>query len=103
MGPDLGRAQAQGRAGTPISFPYYERWYLAQAFWQHRDERIFRDWAAATWPQIIREQRADGAWADARVEASGARIEGRYGTPYATAMNVLVLSVPEGLLPAFQR
>jgi len=96
-------AQAQGRAGTPISFPYYERWYLAQAFWQHRDERIFRDWAAATWPQIIREQRADGAWADARVEASGARIEGRYGTPYATAMNVLVLSVPEGLLPAFQR
>lgn len=96
-------AQAQGRTGASVPFPYYERWYLAQAFWQHRDERIFRDWAGTSSQQILREQREDGAWADARVEADGKRIEGRYGTPYATAMNVLVLSVPEGLLPAFQR
>ena len=55
------------------------------------------------WPQIFREQRPDGSWADARYDTSGTRIEGRYGTAYGTAMNVLVLSVPEGLLPAFQR
>lgn len=98
-----GRGQGPGGGGGGSAFPYYERWYLAQAYWQHRDERIFRDWATHEWPRIIREQRPDGSWADARYEAGGKRIEGRYGAPYATAVNLLVLSVPEGLLPAFQR
>jgi hypothetical protein len=30
-------------------------------------------------------------------------VVGRYGKAYATAMNVLYLSVPEGILPFFQR
>jgi hypothetical protein len=96
-------ARDQGGVSSPSLFPYYERWYLAQAYWQHRDARIFRSWATEEWPRILREQRPDGSWADARHDASGERVEGRYGSPYATAMSVLVLSVPEGLLPAFQR
>ena len=103
---ELGKREfdrAQGLAGNPSQFPYYERWYLAQAYWQYRDTKVFRGWVQSEWPRILREQRPDGSWADARYDATGRRIEGRYGTPYATAMNVLVLSVPEGLLPAFQR
>ena len=96
-------ARSEGLAGRASPFPYYERWYLAQALWQHRDPRVFRRWFAEERNRILREQRPDGSWADARYDAGGARIEGRYGTAYATAMNVLVLSVPEGLLPAFQR
>jgi hypothetical protein len=93
----------QGLVGKAVPFPYYERWYLAQALWHHRDTKVFRRWSAGEWVQIIREQRPDGSWADARYNGEGARIEGRYGTAYATAMNVLTLSVPEGLLPAYQR
>lgn len=84
-------------------FPFYERWYLAQCLWQHRDTQVFQRWSKEEWLRIYRAQRADGAWTDARYDSSGVKIEGRFGTTYATAMNVLVLSVPEGLLPAFQR
>lgn len=97
-------ARGAGRPGSgPAAFPFYERWYLAQALWQHREQRVFRRWAAEEWGRILREQREDGSWADARYGPGGARIEGRYGSAYATAMSVLVLGVPEGKLPVFQR
>jgi hypothetical protein len=41
---------------------------------------------------VLGAQRDDGSWGDAR-----------FGDVYATAMNCLVLAVPEGLLPIFQR
>ncbi len=96
-------AHSADTPGGASPFPFYERWYLAQTYWQHRDERIFRRWASTEWPRILREQLADGSWPDIRSGPDDTRVENRFGSAYATAVNVLVLSVPEGLLPAYQR
>jgi len=42
--------------------------------------------------RVLTHQRLDGSFADER-----------YGDVYATAMNCLLLALPEGLLPIFQR
>jgi len=73
-------------------YPYYERLYLAQAFWQHDDIRHFQRWIADELPRVIADQRPDGSW-----------FSREYGTAYATASNCLFLSLPEGVLPIFQR
>lgn len=73
-------------------FPAYERLYLAQAFWQLSDARHFERW----WPKELRRalstQNDDGSWTN-----------DTYGDCYGTAVQCLVLAVPEGLLPIFQR
>ena len=92
----------QSAARSP-AFPYYERLYLAQALWQHPDTRQFKRWAKAEVLLAISDQRSDGGWEDIRQDGRGETITGRYGTTYATAMNCLFLSVPEGLLPIFRR
>jgi hypothetical protein len=78
--------------GEDPRFPYYERLYLAQAFWQHHEEGHFDRW----WPReralTLADQRPDGSWGDPE-----------HGDAYATAMNCLVLALPEAVLPAFQR
>lgn len=79
-------------AGERSRFPYYERLYLAQAFWQHQDESLFERWYPDAEKALLRSQEGDGAWFDPR-----------FGYAYATAMNALVLSMPGSLLPAFQR
>jgi hypothetical protein len=90
--------------GEPATFPYYERLYLAQAFWQHRDLQHFRRWAEDEVRVILADQRTDGTWEDRRPSGrAGGLTRGRYGDAYATAMNCLFLSVPEGLLPIFRR
>lgn len=76
----------------PRSYPYYERFYLAQAFWQLSDTRNFERWFEGERDRILREQGPDGSWRDAQ-----------HGDAYATAMNCLVLAIPDGLLPIFQR
>ena len=78
--------------GGPPKFPYYERLYLAQALFQLSDESGFDRWFAAELPRLLANQRADGSWRD-----------GQYGDAYATAVNVLVLALPDGMLPIFQR
>jgi hypothetical protein len=72
--------------------PHYERLCLAQALWQHADARVFDDWWSTETPRVLTRQKADGSWEDPR-----------YGDAYATAMNCLLLALPEGLLPIFQR
>jgi hypothetical protein len=72
--------------------PLYERLCLAQALWQHADRHVFDDWWSHETPRLFTRQRADGSWEDER-----------YGDAYATAMNCLLLALPEGLLPIFQR
>ena len=85
----------------PASRP---RLYLAQAFWQHRDLQHFRRWAEDEVRVILADQAADGTWEDRRPSGrAGGLTRGRYGDAYATAMNCLFLSVPEGLLPIFRR
>ena len=75
-----------------VHFPYYRRLYIAQALWQLADTRQFEEWFASELPRMLRAQDEDGSWRDRT-----------YGDCYATAMNCLVLALPEGLLPIFQR
>jgi len=93
---------ARGDLSAHPAFPFYERFYLAQALWQNLDEAVFRRWAATEFPILIAAQRTDGAWEDVRHSGNG-RIIARYGTSYATATNCLVLSLPESQLPIFVR
>jgi len=71
---------------------HYERFYIAQALWQAPDARLWDDWRPRIVAQLEGEQAADGSWHDAE-----------YGDAYATAMHSLVLAIPLGLLPIFQR
>jgi hypothetical protein len=73
-------------------FPFYERFYLAQAFWQAADETHFKRWFPGERIDLLRSQDKDGSWGGSM-----------FGKAYATSMNCLVLSIPGSLLPAFQR
>ena len=83
------RAEGAGRAS---GYPYYERFYLAQALWQAKDRRLFERWAAEERERVLADQKSDGSWHDPQ-----------FGSAYATAMNCLFLALPDGLLPIFQR
>lgn len=85
----LAREEGGERAAD---FPHYERLYVAIALWTMRDQRGFARWFESTAAELVSAQRNDGAWGDQR-----------YGACYATAMNCLVLSMPDGLLPLFER
>ena len=78
--------------GKHVSCAWYERLYLAQAFWQAPDRRLFTSWWEKEVPRVLAQQDKDGSWNDPR-----------FGQAYATAVNCLVLALPEGLLPIFQR
>jgi hypothetical protein len=73
-------------------FACYQRFYLAQALWQLDDPAPFAAWYTAEARRLIASQEPDGSWDDRR-----------FGRCYATATNCLVLALPEGLLPIFQR
>ena len=75
-----------------VHFPYYERFYLAQALWQHTDQRVFEEWFEREQRGLLGTQAEDGSWSDET-----------YGSVYATAMSVLVLALPDGLLPVYLR
>jgi len=87
-----GRATIAGGEDDFVICPFYERVCLAQALWQHAEPRVFDDWWSAEVARVLTHQRLDGSFADER-----------YGDVYATAMNCLLLALPEGLLPIFQR
>lgn len=76
----------------PARFPFYERFYLAQALWQHSDLRLYERWVELERERVLAAQQPDGSWLDAQ-----------FGACYATAMNCLFLAIPDGLLPIFQR
>ncbi len=78
--------------GGRAEFPFYQRFYLAQAFWQLSDTSHFERWFEPEKARLLRTQDADGSWTDRR-----------FGSCYATASNCLVLAMPEGVLPIFQR
>jgi hypothetical protein len=87
-----GAQAADPKDGQHVSCPFYERVYLAQAFWQAPDRSLFATWYGRERERVLALQDADGSWKDER-----------YGKCYATAMNALFLALPEGLLPIFQR
>lgn len=86
------RLDERTASGALPDFPHYERLYLAQALWQLSEQTQFTRWFADERRRIVRDQEPQGLWSD-----------DRYGDAYATAVNCLVLALPEGVLPIFQR
>lgn len=86
------RGTGESLDGDLVVCGYYERFYVAQAMWQHLEGSTWSAWWRSEAPRVLATQREDGSWSDPR-----------FGDVYATAMNCLVLAVPEGLLPIFQR
>lgn len=84
--------QREEGEGERAQFPFYERLYLAQAFWQHHEAQHFERWWPGARAEVLADQRPDGSWRSRE-----------YGPCYATAMNCLVLALPEAVLPIFQR
>jgi hypothetical protein len=75
------------------SFPQYERFYTAQALYQYRDPKLFEAWFREERERLLQRQSPDGTWNEGS----------NFGSAYTTATNVLVLEIPLGLLPIFQR
>jgi hypothetical protein len=84
--------RTRSEQGEPPAFPEYERLYLAQAFWQLSDRSHFERWFAEESARLVRTQESDGSWR-----------AGRFGSAYTTAVNCLVLALPDAELPIFQR
>jgi hypothetical protein len=85
------------RLGSGNDWPYrehyyYTLYYITQAMYQIGGEH-WRQWYPMIRDRLLRERSADGSWS-AGSEA---------GPEYATAMSVLVLQVPAGLLPIYQK
>lgn len=96
-------ARARGLHAKEPLFPYYERFYLAQALWQHRDRKTYEEWARRELERVLGSQNEDGSWSDLRHDDRGRSVRERYGSSYATSMNCLFLALPGGVLPILQR
>ena len=79
-------------AATLVVCPHYERLYLSQALWQLEDGHAHAAWRERDLPRLLAQQERDGRFRDRR-----------FGDVYATAMEVLVVLVADGVLPVFQR
>jgi hypothetical protein len=79
-------------AARLVVCPRYESLYLAQALWQLEDQSPWLEWRRAAVQAALQRQAEDGRFRDER-----------FGDAYATSMESLVLLLPSGLLPAFQR
>ena len=73
---------------------YYGIYYVTQAMYQAGGE-YWKSWYPPIRDRLVRNQGSDGEWA-----ANG---YSEAGPEYATAMSVLVLQVPAGLLPIYQK
>lgn len=71
-------------------FYFYHHFYASQAF--HRRKRGFPSYFRRVRDQLLERQAGDGRWRHKVL-----------GDPYATAMACLILQVPRGYLPIFQR
>ena len=81
--------------GEPLNaaekeFFFYANLYAAQAYWQAGGE-LWAQWRKAAEPHLLARQAEDGSWSD------------DFGEECATAMALLILEVPLGYLPIFQR
>ncbi len=78
------------RSGVGGSYFYYGQYYASQAMFLAGGE-MWREFYPASRDQLLDAQNRDGSW------PSG------WGTDYAAAMSLLVLQMPNRLLPIFQR
>jgi len=71
-------------------YPFYGNLYAGQVCHQLGGE-IWLEWSRDAWPELLARQKAGGHW------------ESRFGNEYATAMALLILEIPRGYLPIFER
>ncbi len=72
-------------------YPCYGNLYAGQVFYQ-LGGADWEGWAAEAYPDLLDEQdRVEGSW------------ENRYGNEYGTAVSLLILEIPLGYLPIFER
>ncbi|MBN2291116.1 MAG: terpene cyclase/mutase family protein [Pirellulales bacterium] len=82
----LPNKDAAGQTG----YYYYGQYYAVQAMW-HAGGEHWKKWYPAVSKDMISRQSRDGSWQSA------------YSSDYATAMACIVLQMPNGTLPIFQR
>lgn len=82
------RGFAPGSAGGHF---FYAMYYCTQAMYQ-AGGAYWRAWFPPLRDRLVSAQRPDGSWEDLNV-----------GVDYGTAMGALILEVPKGYLPIFQR
>jgi len=69
---------------------FYGHYYAAQAMFQAGDEH-WRVWYPAVREELLEDQQPEGYW------------RGQAGTEYGTAMALIILQMPNRLLPIFQK
>ncbi len=70
---------------------FYGNYYATQAMWRAGGE-YWDEWYPAIRDTLLRDQLPDGAWTDSTVSIE-----------YGTAMALIILQMPNNLLPIFQR
>ena len=83
--------QPRGEVSRNDTFYFYGHYYAVQAMW-HAGGRYWRQWFPAIRDELLGRQAQDGSWPDPTVN-----------NEYATAMACIVLQMPNGYLPIFQR
>ncbi|MFO0913176.1 MAG: prenyltransferase/squalene oxidase repeat-containing protein [Pirellulales bacterium] len=83
-------ADSKGNLPTGQQYFHYGQYYAAQAWWQSGAEH-WGPWFRLLQPTILRLQQPDGGW------------QSEFGRAYATAMSLIVLQIPNNLLPILQR
>lgn len=78
-------------------WPWYGNLYAAQAMWQAGGED-WEKWYKKSYEWLLQTQRSNGSWSGAR----GGWGSG-YGDVFATAIACLILEVPIGYLPIFEK
>ena len=73
-----------------MAYYYYGQYYAVQAMWQTGGEPWQR-WYPAARDDLVSRQSRDGTW------------QSPFSSEYATAMACIVLQMPNGVLPIFQR
>ncbi len=87
---EKGARTRKGAFHVADNFPFYGNFYTGQILQQSRGE-LWNVWSRSVWPQIVKLQKDTGSW------------ESRYGEEYATAMALLILELPLGYLPLYDR
>jgi len=80
-----------GSANPPRSHYFYGHYYAVQAMYLAGGDP-WRVWWPAVRAELITTQNDDGSWDDRSV-----------GTPYGTAMALIILQMPKRYLPIFQK
>jgi hypothetical protein len=79
-----------GETDQNVGHYFYGHYYAAQAMFQ-AGEDYWRDWYPAVRDELLENQEPEGFW------------RGQAGTEYGTAMALIILQMPNRLLPIFQK